>query len=151
MKRLFLTRVVLLLLFIFTVMPLMADDMDRLFFTPDQRQILDKLRYQKPKQEKVPELVIEQEPVEEPEPGPVIGGIYVNGLVYRENGKSTAWINQANTNQGDLGHRYLQINADAITPDEVEIMIPSADKKVRLKVGEFYEPESANQNSTPDR
>lgn len=149
MKIPFQIRLFLSLLTAFAATPLSADDLGRLFFTPSQRQILDKLRYQ-PAKQKLPEVVIDQEPAE-PELKPVIGGIYVNGLVYRKNGKSTAWVNQANTSQGDLGHRYLEIDADAISPDEVEILIPSANKSVKLKVGELYEPESANQNSSPDR
>lgn len=120
-------------------MPLAAEELGRLFLTPEQRQALDKLRYQKPVEQKLQEIVIEEEPAE-PEPAPVIGGIYVNGLVYRQGGRSTAWVNQANTYQGDLGHRYLKIDGDAISPEEVEILIPAANKRVKLKVGEFYEP-----------
>lgn len=147
-------ELILFSLLLAAVAPLAAaDDLGRLFFTSSQRQALDNLRQQGPAEKKTPEIVIEVEPEitgpEKPE-RPVVGGIYVNGLVYRENGKSTAWVNRANTNQGDLGHRYLDIDPGTIGPEEVEILIPSADKKVKLKVGEFYDPED-DQAPVPEK
>lgn len=119
-----------------------ADELGRLFTTPQQRSTLEKLRYQKPVEEKKPEQIFtETEPEEEMEK-PVIGGITVNGLVYRNNGKSTAWINSANTNEGNFGNQYIQIDAHNIKPDDVEILIPINDAKIKLKTGETYDPET---------
>jgi len=120
----------------------LADDLGRLFTTPQQRQTLEKLRYQEPVVEiTVPDITFE-EPVVEEEHKPVIGGITVNGLVYRKGGKSTAWVNSANTYEGNFGNQYIQINADNIKPDDVEILIPINDTKVNLKTGQTYDPEA---------
>ena len=73
---------------------------------------------------------------------PVIGGITVNGLVYRKSGKSTAWINSANTYEGNFGNQYIQIDAQNIKPEDVEILIPINETKVKLKTGQTYDPET---------
>ena len=123
----------------------LAEDLGRLFFTPEERLELDRLRKQNNEPEPLEELVIDvvPEPEAEPQPEvPDIGGITVNGLVYRKGGRSTAWVNNANSYEGDLANRYIRIEAKNIKPDDVEIIIPASDKKLNLKVGEFYEPES---------
>jgi len=119
------------------------DDLGRLFTTPQQRNTLEKLRHQEPVVEiKVPEITFEEPVVETEEQKPVIGGITVNGLVYRKGGKSTAWINSANTYEGNFGNQYIQIDADNIKPDDVEILIPINETKVKLKTGQTYDPEA---------
>ena len=124
------------------------DDLGRLFTTPEQRQTLEKLRHQKPVVEiKEPEIMHAEPEVEEEKP--VIGGITVNGLVYRENGNSTAWINNQNTFEGNLGNQYIQIDARNIKPEDVEIVIPLNEARIKLKTGETYDPEMG-QVVTPD-
>jgi hypothetical protein len=119
-----------------------ADDLGRLFTTPQQRNTLEKLRHQEPVVEiKVPEITFEEPAVEAEENKPVIGGITVNGLVYRKSGKSTAWINSANTYEGNFGNQYIQIDAYNIKPEDVEILIPINQATVKLKAGETYDPE----------
>ena len=125
----------------FTPITFAADDLGRLFTTPQQRQTLEKLRSQKPVEEiKIPEFTFAEPVVEEQKP--VIGGITVNGLVYRKSGKSTAWINSANTYEGNFGNQYIQIDAHNIKPDDVEILIPINETKVKLKTGQTYDPEA---------
>ena len=125
----------------FTPITFAADDLGRLFTTPQQRQTLEKLRSQKPVEEiKIPEFTFAEPVVEEQKP--VIGGITVNGLVYRKGGKSTAWINSANTYEGNFGNQYIQIDAHNINPDDVEILIPINETKVKLKTGQTYDPEA---------
>lgn len=134
--------VINILLFILTSNALADDDLGRLFTTPAQRQLLEKLRHQKPVVEvKVPQIEIEFEEPAAEEEKPVIGGITVNGLVYRENGKSTAWVNSQNTFEGNLVNQYIQIDARDIKPDDVEIVIPLNETRVKLKTGETYDPE----------
>jgi hypothetical protein len=119
-----------------------ADDLGRLFTTPEQRQTLEKLRNQKPSEVvKIPDIIFDEEP-EVQEEKPVIGGITVNGLVYRKGGKSTAWINSANTFEGNFGNQYIQIDAENIRPEDVEIAIPINEKNVKLKTGQTYDPEA---------
>ena len=125
----------------FTPITFAADDLGRLFTTPQQRQTLEKLRSQKPVEEiKIPEFTFAERVVEEQKP--VIGGITVNGLVYRKGGKSTAWINSANTYEGNFGNQYIQIDANNIKPEDVEILIPINETKVKLKTGQTYDPET---------
>jgi hypothetical protein len=59
--------------------PAAADDLGRLFFTPQQRQDLDRRR-ESNVQEKEPEVVIEST-------------VTVNGHVARSSGKTTTWVN----------------------------------------------------------
>jgi len=120
---------------------LYADDLGRLFLTEADRKMLDELRYAKPvEQEETIEIVIEEIIEEEPEENvPKLGGITVNGLVYRKGGKSTAWINNTNTFEGNLGNQYIQINADDIDPESVQIQMPESVTDITLKVGETYD------------
>ena len=129
----------------------MADDLGRLFTTPEERIALEKLRHQRPKEIKPPEITIAP-PVAEDEAKPDIGGITVNGLVYRENGKSTAWVNNGNTYEGNLENQYLQIEAGNIKPDGVIIEIPLNDAQVQLKAGATYtlQPEEADDQEYND-
>ena len=139
------TLVLVLLSQIMQVPFVLADDLGRLFFTPDERRELDRLRSQKNQPKPGQEIVVDIEPEAEPEPEtvvPDIGGITVNGLVYRKGGKSTAWVNNANSYEGDLTNRYIRIDANNIKPEDVEIIIPSREKKLKLRVGEIYEPDS---------
>ena len=117
-----------------------GDSLGRLFLTPEQRAALEELRYQKPVEIKIPEIITEELVKPETE-NPDIGNIEVNGLVYRKNGKSTAWINRVSSYEGDLTNEYIQIDADNIKPDDVEIVIPTNDTKVNLKAGESFNPE----------
>lgn len=121
--------------------PQAGDSLGRLFLTPDQRAALEELRYQKPVEIRIPEILAE-EPVQPESETPEIGNIEVNGLVYRENGKSTAWINRVSSFEGDLANEYIQIDAGNIKPDDVEIVIPANDSKVNLRAGESFNPEN---------
>ena len=118
-----------------------GDSLGRLFLTPDQRAALEELRYRKPVEVKIPEIIV-AEPVKPETENPEIGNIEVNGLVYRKNGKSTAWINRVSSYEGDLANEYIQIDADNIKPDDVEIVMPINDTKVNLKAGESFNPEA---------
>jgi len=125
----------------FTPNTFAADDLGRLFTTPQQRETLEKLRHQKLAEViTVPEITFEEPEVEEEKP--IIGGITVNGLVYRKGGKSTAWINSENTFEGNFGNEYILIDTQNIKPDDVEIVIPVNEKKVKLKTGDTYDPET---------
>ena len=119
------------------------DSLGRLFLTPDQRTALEKLRYQKPVVVKIPEIIAKEPAISETETvNPEIGNIEVNGLVYRMNGKSTAWINRVSSYEGDLANEYIQVDAGNIKPDDVEIVIPINDTKVNLKAGESFNPDA---------
>jgi hypothetical protein len=92
-------------------LPAIAQDVGRLFFTPQQRQELDRRRANNVSDE-----------------GPVVeSSVTVNGQVTRSSGKTTTWINgvpQYDTYRGKA-------------PDRVAI--ESGDAAVRVKVGETLE------------
>lgn len=69
-----------------------------------------------------------------------IENITVSGLVYRKDGKSTAWVNQGNSFDMNYNTQSYHINNDDISPDNVVISINEIDKEIDLKVGETYEP-----------
>lgn len=117
-----------------------AEQLGRLFLTPEERSRIDKIRFAKPKQEEPVKIVIKDIVTEEPEePVPDIGGIRVNGLVYRQDGKSTAWINNTNTFEGNLENQYIEVNSGDIKPDNIKLKIYKNETDITLKVGETYE------------
>jgi len=117
---------------------LYADELDRLFLTKADRKMLDELRYAQPKDTETIKIVIE-DIIEDESHEPELGGITVNGLVYRKGGKSTAWINNTNTFEGSLGNQYIQINVDDINPESIQIQISGSVTDIKLKVGETYD------------
>lgn len=132
-----------LVIFLTTTQVTMATEkLGRLFTTPQERNALERLRHQRPVEIVQPEIKIREKPEAEKEEQPEIGGITVKGLVYRKNGKSTAWINNSNTYEGSPENQYIQIDAKNIDPDNVVIEIPLNEKKVKLKTGETYNPEA---------
>ena len=111
----------------------------RFFTTAKQRRHLDELRKIEPEQRvKIEEqtLIIEED-IEVVEEVPA-DTLTVRGLVYRSDGKSTAWINNSNTFEGDASSQYM--NVDNIDSDKVEIKIPLANTAVKLSVGQTYDP-----------
>jgi len=128
-----------------------AEELGRLFTTVGERQMLDGLRKAKPKKIEVVEVIeIVPEEVVEEEPKPVIGGITVNGLVYRKGRKSTAWINNENTYEGHLSHQYIHIDPENINPDGIQVEIPENVTDISLKVGETYDPSDENVTDLTD-
>jgi len=123
-----------------------ADPIGRLFTTPKERRMLEQARHAEPEKEEVVVEVIPDvleeiiEEVEEVEERPVIEGITVQGLVYRKDGKNTAWVNNSNTYEGDLASQHIRVNPDQIDEDMVEVTIPEYTRKIDLKVGQTYDP-----------
>ncbi|MDZ7734839.1 MAG: hypothetical protein U5P41_00780 [Gammaproteobacteria bacterium] len=86
-----------------------ADDFGRLFTTPEQRRALDAVRYQKETvQVEIPdeqEMAGGEDTAREP-----VAPIRLRGLVYRKDGRSAAWINDASTLKGDLSLEDIQVD-----------------------------------------
>ena len=117
------------------------DNIGRLFMTPEERRTLDILRNQEDRTTiTVPSLAIEDDPDEVLDEQ--ITGITVDGIVYRKNGKSTAWVNDGNTYEGDLSTQYLDINPEHISPGGVKIKVKNNDKSrlIRMETGQTYDP-----------
>jgi hypothetical protein len=115
-----------------------SDELGRLFTTPEERHMLEELRNEKSGQTEIMELNIEETNEEEGKARHESGSITLNGLVYRKNGNSTAWINSGNNREGNTSDRKLRIRTSTISPDTVQVELLSNSAGIKLKVGETY-------------
>lgn len=120
----------------------------RLFSKPNERSNLNILRQnQKLKTISAPEAPTETEATAEPVAS--IEPITLQGYVKRSDGTSTLWINNQavqenstvdNVNIGRLNKRgFSQKGANT---EGVDVKIPGNGKRIRLKAGQMYEPET---------
>jgi len=116
----------------------------RLYTTPAQRLKLDELRNKRPTEEVVIELV--QEDIQDAstqEATPVLmDGITLNGLVYRSDGKNTAWINRNSTNAGSIETQFTTVRERDVRSNQVQITLPDNRTSIQLKVGQQYDVQS---------
>lgn len=115
-----------------------ADDLGRLFTSPGERAQLDEARRAAP---------LEPLPVITPQlqgakPVELEGALTVRGLVKRDSGRSTAWVNDSNTYEGDLDSPYRTVDKSGIASDQVTLKLPDGKASVNIKVGQTYEPAS---------
>jgi len=90
------------------------------------------------------EKVIENEPEREVVviPAPEIPRITVNGFVKRSGGRSTAWVNGMNTNDGYFEPQHIKVNPHRIGRDHVHVEVDDINiGDVSLKVGQTLDPE----------
>jgi hypothetical protein len=105
-----------------------AADLDRLFFTPEQRATLDKARKQNSRSEADREF--------KPPAAPLPQNVSVTGMIRRSDGKNTIWLNNRVVNERQAGG----IIAGAGKRDnQVRLSLPDAGKSVDLKVGQTLE------------
>ncbi len=122
-----------------------AEDLGRLFTTPAQRAMLEKLRYSttEPVVYRPVEVV---EPVEDTveiiEEIPVLEEpLNLKGVVYRNTGSNTAWINESNTFEGGFENEMITVKTRDIKKDSVKVKLPDNVTNITLRVGETYQPE----------
>ena len=121
-----------------------AEDFGRFFTTPKQREALDQVRSKKPEEETI---VVVDDDIEKktdrvkPESA---GSIRLKGLVYRGNKKSTAWINDGNTYEGNLESQYFEITEGDISEEQVRMGISGDESGVKLRVGQTYDPDTGS-------
>jgi len=134
---------ILLLTINFTVInPVYADNLGRIFTSANERSELEKIRYAKPAKKKdmvkveeiIEPVIIEKEVI-------IRDAITLKGLVHRSDGKSTAWINESNSYEGDLESQFIQVPDSKIKQDQVTIVMPDDSTNIELKVGEVFIPE----------
>ncbi|GJM05592.1 MAG: hypothetical protein DHS20C09_15880 [marine bacterium B5-7] len=125
-----------------------ADELGRLFTSATERMALNKIRNEKPKPETVVVEVVEVENIIEPVEEKVVirDAIVLKGLVHRSDGKNAAWINDSNTYEGDLESLYIQIKTEEIESDQVQLTMPDNETKVKIKVGDYYDPQKKDDN-----
>ena len=99
--------------------PLHAESLGRLFFTPEQRAMLDLARRTQP---------ITGQGAETPS-----DGVTLNGIVTRSDGRQTVWIN---------GRPQPAGVATTRSPASASIPLPGGGGQVRLRVGQTLDPGS---------
>ncbi|HSH54524.1 MAG TPA: hypothetical protein VK967_05790 [Methylotenera sp.] len=126
------------------------DDFGRLFSRPDERKNLDYLRQNQPlktvtpAENLQPEDTLDVAPLELPDP------ITLQGYVKRSDGtKSTLWINNqavqedSTVDNVQIGRLHQRGNKTiGESPDGLDVKIPANGKRIRLKAGQVYEPET---------
>lgn len=137
-------KIVLLIITSFMLInPVYADSLGRLYTSPGDRIKLEKIRYAKPKPEKVEVVEVEEiiELVIEEKEIVIRDAITLKGIVHRSDGNNTAWINDSNTFEGDLESQFIQVPNSTIKSDQVTIIMPDDSTNVELKVGEVFIPD----------
>jgi hypothetical protein len=117
------------------------NDFGRFYTSPRQRLQLDELRSQRPQDDI--EINVQTENFEDPdiveETVNLVDSITVNGLVYRSDGKNTAWINSNSTIEGSIVNQYTRVNEQDVHANKVEITLPDNKSRIELKVGQQYD------------
>lgn len=98
-----------------------ADELGRLFFTPEQRAILDLARSTQSSAAQVAAEAYE--------------GVTLSGVVTRSDGKRTVWVNGQPQAMGDGG-------GAGRSPASASIPLPGGEGRIRLKVGQTLDPTS---------
>lgn len=111
-----------------------ADDLGRLFTTPSERAQLDESR------RGAPAFVAPVIELRNPDTGERTvedaSTLTLRGVVERSAGRSTAWVNDTNTYQGDVGAAHRQVQRSAIGGDTVTVALPDGQSSVQMKVGQ---------------
>ncbi|MGK0296417.1 MAG: hypothetical protein ACI9XC_000005 [Gammaproteobacteria bacterium] len=136
----------LILIFIFTLVCISlsaaADNgFGRFYTSPRQRMQLDEQRIKRPDEEIVVDIVPDNlmDITSEEETVTIIDSITLNGLVYRTDGKNTAWLNSNSTNEGSIENQYTRVNENNVHSNNVEITLPDNQSRIELKVGQQYD------------
>lgn len=144
MKKLSLIEILALFVFSVFFSSSYADNLGRIFTTPEQRQKLERIRLMDDEPIKV--VVDEVKEIEEPQPEVrkeiiIRDKISLKGLVHRSDGKSTAWINDFNTFEGDVDSQFFKVPDRNIKANNVTVVLPEDKTEVELRVGEEFVPE----------
>ena len=105
----------------------------RFFTTPEERRRLNALRERPGQHEKQQKAAVQKQA---PQPLP---SVQVQGIVVRNGGPNTAWVNDGNTLAGELVEGGLRVQAHA--NGDVRILF-SNQGSVALRPGQLYDPAS---------
>ena len=128
------------LLLLVNVEPAWAEDFARFMTTAKERRHLDQLRETQAVPFDGDEAAAESRAAAE-STKVYAGTITARGLVYRGRGKSTAWINKANSYADDAAANHI-IFGEGIQPDGMSIALPGRAGRTRLKVGQTFDLET---------
>jgi hypothetical protein len=126
-----------LLIFLLSNTVLAGDGLGRLFLTPDQRSQLETVRAQRDR--RLPATTdTETAPAARILTAPDV--VTYNGMVRRNDGASTVWINGKPTNEHGKGINESDVNVLGLRRDgTVAVAIPQAGRRASLKVGQSLE------------
>jgi hypothetical protein len=111
----------------------------RFYTTPKQREQLDEARRTQPEQIT---LALPEQEIQETDGGPAqpaASSIMLDGIVYRSDGKNTAWINRNSTNEGNVETQYTRVEEKDVDSNRVTIQLPGSGDRVPMKVGQEYD------------
>lgn len=113
----------------------------RLYTSPKQREQLDEARKKMIQGEAIIDVpVADIETTRSDTDEPVISqSISLNGIVYRTDGKNTAWINENSTNEGNLETQFTKVKERDVRSTDVQITLPDNQTRIDLKVGQHYD------------
>jgi len=119
-------EIVLCALALTALMPASAEGLGRLFFTPEQRAQLDYTFSRVTRSDNNDR-----------------GGVLLNGIVQKQGGKRTAWIN---------GVPQIVGISDEKSPESMPLTIPGQTKPIKVKVGQrvMVNPSASTDTTKPD-
>jgi hypothetical protein len=140
-------RSVLIFFLIILIAPAHADDLGRLFYSPDERRALDSQRAMAalptPPPPSVSTSDVDLLPETEPDlPPSAPTPLTVNGLVSRTHGSSTVWINGSSVEPGRAALSGIVDHPLMVRQRAVEFR-PDSQRPQRVKPGQTYDPVTA--------
>lgn len=113
----------------------------RLYTTPKQREQLDDARRRQPTENIIVTVTEQQLPENKsaPQQTGTVPAISLDGIVYRSDGKNTAWINRNSTNAGNLENQYTRVGERDVESNRARITLPDNQTRIELKVGQQYD------------
>lgn len=130
-------------LLLVAMLPAMAaDDLGRLFTTPAERAQLDEARRGAPMPVAAP-VIVSRDAGTDGTDQDAASTLTLRGVVERSGGRSTAWVNDTNTYQGDVGAVHRQVQRTAIAGGAVTVALPDGNAPVQMKVGQTLDTQRA--------
>lgn len=124
-----------------------ADQLGRLFTTPEQRARIDSLRYAIETELPKVEPEVTSQPAEPKEIIP-LAPVHLRGLISSADGNLVYWINDSSNLQADFLQNSITVLPGTATNKGVSIKLPD-ESIVPLQVGESYIPKvDANQSDS---
>ena len=109
----------------------------RLFFTPEERVRLDASRKEALANAAKPKAVA---PAAAPRPAPTARVLTLNGIVHRSDGETIVWVNGKPVPQRGGA---ATVAPGSVGADTAGLVLPESGRRVRLKVGQSVEANSA--------
>ena len=110
----------------------------RLFTTPEQRAMLDRLRATPPKvQRRSRKAAASERAVTSTGPKKPVA---IGGIVQRSQGPNTVWVDAVPLTEGGVTQEGIRVEPAARPAGEVYLRAPDAQRRVGVKPGQRYDP-----------